>query len=132
MNCKIECSPDVFIKLNPDFINWHLVRYDDGLMGTITSNLKTLSTLDRLTMSFETMTMAKSGIVSLTNYLDLIQGLREEEEYCVWKDICSNLSVISRMAEDIDVNLNNFKIDLLAKPRAKLGISSAKFIETEG
>ena len=91
-------------------------------MSTITSNLKTLSTLDRLTMSFETMTMAKSGIVSLTSYLDLIQGLREEVEYCVWKDICSNLSVISRMAEDIDVNLNNFKIDLLAAPRAKLGI----------
>ena len=125
--CQIECSPETFIKLNPDFINWHLVRYDDDLMGSITSNLKTLSTLDRLTMSFETMTMAKSGIVSLTSYLDLLQGLREEEEFCVWKDICSNLSVISRMAEDIDLNLSTFKIDLLAGPRAKLGIFISSF-----
>ena len=82
---QVPVSKDGWLKLNEDFTNWHLVQYENALLHDISTNMSSLNSLNRLNIAFETIALAKAGIYSITDYLNLLENsFSSETSYSMW------------------------------------------------
>ena len=82
---QVPVSKDGWLKLNEDFTNWHLVQYENTLLHDISTNMSSLNSLNRLNIAFETIALAKAGIYSITDYLNLLDNsFSSENSYSMW------------------------------------------------
>ena len=82
---QVPVSKDGWLKLNEDFTNWHLVQYENTLLHDISTNMSSLNSLNRLNIAFETIALAKAGIYSITDYLNLLENsFSSETSYSMW------------------------------------------------
>ena len=82
---QVPLSKDGWLKLNEEFTNWHLVQYEKTLLHDISTNMSSLSSLNRLNIAFETIALAKTGIYSIVDYLNLLENsFSSETSYSMW------------------------------------------------
>ena len=103
MEVTLDLPESGWVKINPQFINWQLVNYDKQLLDKLTQNMQQLSTLDRLTLVFEVYTLAKTGIISICDFLQLLNGFKQETNLSVWTSIADSLRDIGRITEELSL-----------------------------
>jgi hypothetical protein len=59
-----------------------------------------LSVLDRLALENDMYAFFRSGIVSVDDYLNLVERFGKESAYAVWADILANLEIDALWAGD--------------------------------
>ena len=97
------------------------------MLAALTRNLGALDTLDRLALPYELNTLASAGVVSIVDYLKVLEGYNNETEYCVWVDICLSLSQLIRIAEDLGCEkaLYSYIIRVMEPASAQVGPKQA-------
>ena len=122
MKMSVDLPTDGWLKLNDNFTNWHLVKYESTLLKAITSNMSKLNSLNRLNIAFETISLVKAGDYPITSYLELIQAAYgSEKNYSLWNDASANIGLVGRLCSEIDCT-ENFKLFL--KPILAAAMSS--------
>lgn len=86
-----------WIKLNPGFVGSYRVNYSPQLLSRLLPAIKSqdLSVVDRLHVQNDVFAMASSGVVSMVEYLKMLEAAYSDEvNYPILSDVASNLTTI--------------------------------------
>lgn len=116
---------DDWIKINFGQFGFYRVRYTSDMLPMLVPAVakKVLKPRDRLGLQNDTFALTKAGLLSTTDYLDLLQAYSKEDNYTVWSDIIANFGSIMTVMEYADL-ADGFKavgIDLLSGIVKELG-----------
>jgi aminopeptidase N len=87
-------SSDNFLKLNQDTNGFYRVFYDDKLMANIVANLEKLSAKDKIGLIADASAGARAGIIKTSQFLELVNQLKNESHVAVWSEIIAKLSIL--------------------------------------
>ncbi|KIK59699.1 hypothetical protein GYMLUDRAFT_74140 [Collybiopsis luxurians FD-317 M1] len=115
-------------KLNAGTNGVYRVLYEDSRLSKIAAEVAKPSSVfaveDRMGLTFDALALSKAALMKLSSALNLIDALRNEQEYLVWDGISTNLSSLAAIWwEDgriLDL-LNAFRISLFSPFVKKLG-----------
>ncbi|KAF5391327.1 hypothetical protein D9757_002062 [Collybiopsis confluens] len=115
-------------KLNAGTNGVYRVLYEDARMSKIAAEVaksdSAFSVEDRMGLTFDALALSKAALMKLSSALNLIDALRNEEEYLVWDGISTNLSSLAAVwweNERVLNLLNAFRISLFLPFVKKLG-----------
>jgi len=103
MNLHIKgCQSNDWIKLNPGQVGFYRVNYSAEMLQRLTPAIQTLKPVDRLGLASDLFALAYAGYSATTNFLDLLNGYKEEMNCTVWNDIDSNLGCLGILMQNTD------------------------------
>ena len=88
---------DKISKLNPGQTHFYRVQYAPGDLQRIASKLSDLSPEDRAGLLLDTAHLAKAGLISTSDWLELLTKLRGENNLAVWGVMSDGLSDFLRV-----------------------------------
>lgn len=117
------CPKDAWVKLNPGQVCFYRIKYSAEMLQRLIPAISSLAPVDRLGLASDMFALAYAGYSATTNFLDLLKGFTEEDNYTVWNDIDGNLSCLGILMQNTDASEQFRKYILkLYKPVAdKLG-----------
>ncbi len=82
-----------WIKVNPEHTGFYRVQYTQEELARLIPAVETqeLPAADRLGLQDDTYALARAGLVSATQFLELARAYRNEREYGVWADLSTNI-----------------------------------------
>jgi aminopeptidase N len=103
------------------------VRYANGLLDRVSSNLEDLRAVERYGVVDDTWAAVVAGSVSIRDYLTFLQRLRDEDDLYVWQIVLSSLGTLDRFVEgQTRARLHAWIRDLLSPIAATLGPDAAE------
>lgn len=96
------CPENAWVKLNPGQVCFYRTNYSSEMLQAIIPAISTLSAVDRLGIENDMFSLAAAGFSSTTNFLDLLSGYQQEENYTVWNDIDCNLGHLAIIMQNTD------------------------------
>lgn len=96
------CPEKSWVKLNPGQICFYRTNYSSEMLQTIIPAIPSLSAVDRLGISNDMFSLSVAGYSETTNFLDLLSGYQNEDNYTVWADIDANLSNLAILMQNTD------------------------------
>ena len=120
---------DDLIKFNPDFSGFYRVNYEKQMLDKLLLAVKDkkLNYIDRLNIINDVFSIAKTGKISLANYLVALKVYRDETKYPVWNEIITKLREIKFLVwnnENATKMFGNFKNSLLEKIASETSIDA--------
>lgn len=111
---KIVSSKN-FLKLNYDTAGFYRVFYDNEVFNNIVLNLDKLPAKDKIGLIADTSAGARAGIIKTSQFLHLINQMKDENHVAVWNEIVGRLNIL-RVAffsnEEISNKLTSFSRNL--------------------
>jgi len=109
------------------------VRYPPRMFAALCDALKSrdplLSAADRLGVQNDAFALARCGLLTTVQLLELVQSFESEDEYTVWADLLGNLSDISLLLQsqpEVFANFASYVNRLTAKIAARVGWEKAE------
>ena len=105
MNITIKnIKPNSWIKLNPGFVGFYRVLYDQKDLERLYSGVQSpmLSSLDRLNILDDMFSLISAGKASTVDGMRLLQAYKDEESYIVWNGVDNAISSLSSLLADED------------------------------
>lgn len=96
------------MKLNPGQVCFYRTNYSSDMLKSIIPAIPSLSAVDRLGVENDMFSLAVAGFSETENFLELLSGYQNEDNYTVWADIDGNLSRLSVLMQNTD-NFDSFK-----------------------
>src|SRR5690606_9688832 len=87
-------------KLNVGDTGFYRVLYDESSRAALVAALPALSEADQLNLLGDTWALVLAGHSSATDYLDLVQALRDSTSQPVWASMLVNLGTLDRWQID--------------------------------
>lgn len=111
------CPKDAWVKLNPGQVCFYRTNYSKEMLKSVIPAIPSMCAVDRLGIENDMFSLASAGYSSTTNFLELLQGYEQEDNYTVWSDIDSNLSNLAVIMQNTDA-VDQFKefVQKLYKP----------------
>lgn len=93
-----------WVLVNPQRVGFYRVAYSSDLFSNLTPALSshTLSAQDRLGLQNDAFALARAGVGSTVDVLNLFASYSSETSYTVWESLAGNLSTISRLLSHTD------------------------------
>ncbi|KAE9406413.1 hypothetical protein BT96DRAFT_963515 [Gymnopus androsaceus JB14] len=115
-------------KLNAGTNGVYRVLYEDTRLSKIATEVAKPDSVfgveDRMGLIFDALALSKAALLPLSSALNLVNALRNEQEYLVWDGISTNLASTSAVwweDEGISSLLNEFRVSLFSPFVKKLG-----------
>ena len=109
------------------------VRYPPRMFAALCDALKArdplLSAADRLGVQNDAFALARCGLLTTVQLLELVQSFESEDEYTVWADLLGNLSDISLLLQsqpEVFAHFASYVNRLTAKIAARVGWEKAE------
>jgi puromycin-sensitive aminopeptidase len=122
-----------WIKLNGHQANMYRVHYSPKLFAALVAAVDArdplLSASDRLGVQSDAFALARCGLLSTVQLLELVQSYAKETDPAVWSDLLSNLADIALLVQDDAETYDQFARyvhRLLAQILAQVGWTKAK------
>jgi puromycin-sensitive aminopeptidase len=81
---------------------FYRVRYSGELLNAVVSQLKSLSSIERLNIVSDSWAAVRAGMMPITSYLDLTKQFEGERDRNVWAVILDSFHSINQIVEDAD------------------------------
>ena len=114
-----------WIKLNPGHTAFYRTVYEDSdwvaLIAAVES--KELSASDRLGLEADAYALARARVISATQFLELANAYRNEEEFAVWADLVGSLRAVDMLVaqESVSEEYRALARDILRPVVRKMG-----------
>ncbi|KAE9406410.1 hypothetical protein BT96DRAFT_875684 [Gymnopus androsaceus JB14] len=115
-------------KLNAGTNGVYRVLYEDTRLSKIATEVAKPDSVfgveDRMGLIFDALALSKAALLPLSSALNLVNALRNEQEYLVWDGISTNLASTSAVwweDDGISSLLNEFRVSLFSPFVKKLG-----------
>jgi ERAP1-like C-terminal domain len=103
------------------------VRYANGLLDRVSTNLERLRPIERYGVVDDTWAAVVAGSVSVRDYLAFLQRLTGEDDLYVWQIVLSSLGTLDRCLDgEPRDRLHGWIAELLAPAAASLGAEPAR------
>jgi puromycin-sensitive aminopeptidase len=98
-----DVSADDWVLANPGMTGFYRVKYPDTMLAKIRPAITnfTLSAVDRLGIQGDAFALARAGMGSTTNVLELLEAYRAENDYTVLMDMSTNLGDLSLIVQHL-------------------------------
>jgi puromycin-sensitive aminopeptidase len=114
-----------WVKPNPEQTAFYRTHYTGATVKALTSAIqqKTLGATDRYGIISDLFATCEAGITPVRDVLELITGMRDEDDYIVWGAICNGLGSLLGVIEDETLRgaLENFSKWLLQPIASQVG-----------
>lgn len=121
---------DCWVMVNPGTIGFYRTRYDAESLRLLIPSImdQSLPPLDRFGIFGDCFALARSGQVSTTEVLRLLQAFENEDNYAVWTSILNCLSSLSILLGHLDIydSFRKFSRHLLKNVMQKIGWDSSR------
>jgi puromycin-sensitive aminopeptidase len=98
---RIELDDSVdWAVVNAGGHGFYRVRYSGELLNGLKQRLQALSAVERFSLINDTWAATLAGLTSLTNYLDLLDLLRDENDVNVWTTVIGAGHHLERIVDD--------------------------------
>lgn len=118
-------SAATWIKLNPGHTAFYRTVYEDSdwvaLIAAVES--QELSASDRLGLEADAYALARARVISATQFLELANAYRNEEEFAVWADLVGSLRAVDMLVaqESVSEEYRALARDILRPVVRKMG-----------
>ena len=91
-----------WVKINPEQTGFFRVKYRSNDLALLRPAIESLdlSAIDRLGIQSDTYALAKAGIQSATDFLEIAQAYVNEDHAYVWGDLGANLGALDNLLSD--------------------------------
>ncbi len=91
-----------YVKSNPGETAFHRTLYSPQFLAKLYEPVrkKELSTMDRFGIIRDLGSLAKSGDLSTSVFLEFVNAYTEEDSYVIWAEICGTMGEIYNVAQD--------------------------------
>merc|ERR1719361_2451144 len=114
-----------FVHINANSTGFYCCAYDAKMSSDISSNLSSLSQIDRMCLIRDTKALALSGVEGATvQLLDIVAASKDELDYPVWDVLLSAMGDVVHIVdgdEQIMKDINRVMVNTLANIYKKLG-----------
>jgi puromycin-sensitive aminopeptidase len=130
---RIELPEDFdWVVVNAGGHGFYRVRYSSELMTAVKRELQSnLLAVERFNLANDTWATTLAGLTSLTDYLDLIDLLRDETDLNVWSMVIISSHHLHRILDDVQERLFQERIRAVFNPALQRLTWSPKEGETE-
>jgi len=119
-----------FVHINADSTGFYCCNYDEGMTEQISSNLSSLSQIDRICLIRDTKSLAVSGVPGATvKLLGIVAASKDEADYPVWDALLSAMADVVHIVdgdEEIMKDINAIMVKTLGGIYKKLGFDPAE------
>lgn len=120
----LTSNPD-WLKVNSGQAGFFRVLYTEDLLKKLGQNLKKLSSSDKVGLVSDAFAMTVAGHQKLPAILDILSAFKDESDYLVWGEICSQLHLMMSVwweePQEVQDMLKSFIHDLIKPLATKLG-----------
>jgi len=106
-----------WVKINPLQTGFFRVNYNDDNWESLSFAIsqKLLPPADRVGLQNDAFALSKSGLIPITNFLDICLAYTNETNAIVWQDLCANLKSIGHLLSNTTntKSLQKFIVSLL-------------------
>jgi puromycin-sensitive aminopeptidase len=95
----VDVEPGALAVANAGESSFVRVRYANGLLDRVSSNLDHLRPIERYGVVDDTWAAVVAGSVSIRDYLAFLERLRDEDDLYVWQIILSSVGTLDRFLE---------------------------------
>lgn len=85
------------VKLNAGNTGYYRVQYEPVLFKALQTNAEKLPEADRVNLLSDTWAMVQAGRLPSTNYLELVQAVRNDTSLAVWEQVLGTLESIDAL-----------------------------------
>ena len=112
-----------WVNVNAGANGFYRVNYAPNLLATLRDNISQLMPIERYSLADDQWSAMLAGHATSTDYVELAQGYRDDDDLDVWTLLTSNLSSLERILESDDtrVTMRSLLADLYGAPLSKLG-----------
>eukprot|EP00164_Ancoracysta_twista_P003108 GFYU01004143.1.p1 GENE.GFYU01004143.1~~GFYU01004143.1.p1 ORF type:complete len:891 (-),score=342.92 GFYU01004143.1:154-2826(-) len=104
-----------WIKCNTGQFGFHRVQYSSDLLKALGPALRTkaISAVDRIGVQADTFALARAGLVSTVDALELGKSFVDEDDFTVWTDLVTNIKgVLTTWTMHPTASFNNYIVAL--------------------
>lgn len=112
-----------WINVNAGANGFYRVNYAPNLLAALRDNISELLPIERYSLADDQWSAMLAGHATSTDYVELAQGYRDDDDLDVWTLLTSNLASIERILESDEAlqAMRSLLADLYNAPLSKLG-----------